>query len=216
VAGGPPLQPADPLGVLPLILWALILAILINYLAFGLCADNQREGGIIALVVLLNPWRCEAGEPPSIPMLRGCSALASCMTTGRLPPAISALSAVERLKVAPSDAAYAANCFVAESLWVFLAPGAVCLVVTRVCCRLPWLAGRGGGRVAACCRFPKARARQTGVHTGLRTDSVSGTGEKTPGRRCKSPDSRMVSHIAVHRRHENSTGYGSGTPRALS
>jgi KUP system potassium uptake protein len=85
VAGGPPLQPADPLGVLPLILWALILAILINYLAFGLCADNQREGGIIALVVLLNPWRCEAGEPPSIPMLRGCSALASCMTTGRLP-----------------------------------------------------------------------------------------------------------------------------------
>jgi hypothetical protein len=125
---------------------------------------------------------------------------------GAITPAISALSAVESLKVAASDAAYATNCFVAESLTVFLAPGAVCLVVTRVCCRLPWLAGRGGGRAAACCRFPKARARQTGVHTGLRTDSVSGTGEKTPGRRCKSPDSRVVSHIAVHRRHENSTG----------
>ena len=53
----PPLNVPDLLGVMSLILWALVLIISVKYLMFILRADNQGEGGIIALVALLNPWR---------------------------------------------------------------------------------------------------------------------------------------------------------------
>jgi len=52
-AGSPPLDCPDLLGVLSLILWALMLVISVKYLLFVLRADNQGEGGIIALVALL-------------------------------------------------------------------------------------------------------------------------------------------------------------------
>jgi KUP system potassium uptake protein len=56
-AGAPVLDRPDLLGVSSLILWALLLVISTKYLVFVLRADNQGEGGIIALVALLNPWR---------------------------------------------------------------------------------------------------------------------------------------------------------------
>lgn len=43
------------LGILSLIFWALILVISIKYLAFVLKADNNGEGGIIALTALITP-----------------------------------------------------------------------------------------------------------------------------------------------------------------
>src|SRR5688500_270017 len=47
--------PANVLGVLSLIFWALVLIISVKYLAFVLRADNRGEGGILALTALVTP-----------------------------------------------------------------------------------------------------------------------------------------------------------------
>ena len=52
--------PANVLGVLSLIFWALIVVISIKYLLLVMRADNRGEGGIIALVVAA---QSPAGEP---------------------------------------------------------------------------------------------------------------------------------------------------------
>jgi KUP system potassium uptake protein len=88
------------LGVLSLIVWSLILVVSIKYLLFVLQADNRGEGGIIALVALLNPWRVPAGSRRHILMLLGLFGAALLYGDGTITPAISVLSAVEGLKVA--------------------------------------------------------------------------------------------------------------------
>src|SRR5687768_17194805 len=47
--------PANVLGVLSLIFWALIVIISVKYLIFILRADNRGEGGILALMALAAP-----------------------------------------------------------------------------------------------------------------------------------------------------------------
>jgi KUP system potassium uptake protein len=98
---------ASLLGVLSLILWALVLVISIKYLVFVLRADNQGEGGIIALVALLNPWRCTPREARYWLMLLGLFGACLLYGDGTITPAISVLSAVEGLHVAaPALSAY--------------------------------------------------------------------------------------------------------------
>src|SRR5262252_5611250 len=53
-------MPANVLGVLSLVFWALILVISIKYLVFILRADNRGEGGILALAALVTPVRASA------------------------------------------------------------------------------------------------------------------------------------------------------------
>ena len=105
--GAPVLDRPDLLGVLSLILWALMLVISIKYLVFVLRADNQGEGGIIALVALLNPWRSKPGEVRYWLMLLGLFGACLLYGDGTITPAISVLSAVEGLHVAaPGLAAF--------------------------------------------------------------------------------------------------------------
>src|SRR5690606_20328426 len=52
----PPTE-ANVLGVLSLIFWALVLVVSVKYLVFVLLADNQGEGGILALTALATPIR---------------------------------------------------------------------------------------------------------------------------------------------------------------
>lgn len=87
------------LGVLSLIVWALIIVVSIKYLLFVLMADNKGEGGIIALVALLNPWNVARGTPRHILMIMGLFGAALLFGDGTITPAISVLSAVEGLKV---------------------------------------------------------------------------------------------------------------------
>jgi KUP system potassium uptake protein len=96
----PVLDRPDVLGVLSLILWALVLVISVKYLVFVLRADNQGEGGIIALVALLNPWRSKPGELRYLLMLLGLFGACLLYGDGTITPAISVLSAVEGLRVA--------------------------------------------------------------------------------------------------------------------
>ena len=99
-ADAPVLDRPDLLGVLSLILWSLVLVISVKYLVFVLRADNQGEGGIIALVALLNPWRTRAGELRYVLMLLGLFGACLLYGDGTITPAISVLSAVEGLRVA--------------------------------------------------------------------------------------------------------------------
>ena len=50
------LSESNVLGVLSLIFWALIIVISVKYMIFMLRADNEGEGGILALLALLRPW----------------------------------------------------------------------------------------------------------------------------------------------------------------
>ena len=51
-AHGVPLDRANVLGVLSLIVWTLVLIVCVKYVALVLKADNRGEGGILALLTL--------------------------------------------------------------------------------------------------------------------------------------------------------------------
>ncbi|MDF2692701.1 MAG: trkD [Labilithrix sp.] len=92
------------LGVLSLFFWSLTLVIVVKYLTFVLRADNNGEGGILALLALLKPKAGQnAGEPKrwlKVLMLCGLFGSALLYGDGVITPAISVLSAVEGLGVA--------------------------------------------------------------------------------------------------------------------
>ena len=96
-------SPANVLGILSLIVWSLILVVSIKYLWFVLKADNNGEGGIIALVALLNPWNAAKGTSRNILMIMGLFGAALLFGDGTITPAISVLSAVEGLTVESSS-----------------------------------------------------------------------------------------------------------------
>src|SRR3546814_14496569 len=43
-------------GILSLIFWSLVVVVSLKYLLLVMRADNRGEGGILALLALLNPW----------------------------------------------------------------------------------------------------------------------------------------------------------------
>jgi KUP system potassium uptake protein len=94
-----PLTPESILGVLSLVFWALILVVTIKYVTVVLRADNQGEGGIMALSAL-------AQDASTTPRGRLVIAILAMIGTslffgdGVITPAISVLSAVEGLQVA--------------------------------------------------------------------------------------------------------------------
>ena len=87
--------PANVLGVLSLIVWALLLVISLKYLVFILRADNRGEGGILALAALVSRVK-----PSNALALLGLFGAALLYSDGMITPAISVLSAVEGLEVA--------------------------------------------------------------------------------------------------------------------
>jgi KUP system potassium uptake protein len=90
--------PPHVLGVLSLIFWALILVITVKYLTFVMRANNDGEGGILALLSLI-PEKARRHALVLV-ILFGAALLYG---DGVVTPAISVLSAVEGLKaVAPS------------------------------------------------------------------------------------------------------------------
>lgn len=104
-SGATALDRPDLLGVLSLIIWSLVLVISVKYLAFVLRADNRGEGGIIALVALLNPWRVTPGKSRYLLMIMGLFGACLLYGDGTITPAISVLSAIEGLHVAAPDLA---------------------------------------------------------------------------------------------------------------
>src|SRR5262249_34189229 len=103
-AHGAPPEPTNVLGVVSLILWAVTLVVTVKYLAFLMRADNEGEGGIMALLALV-PERLRspaAGRIGAVALLVIIGA-ALLFGDGIITPAISVLSAVEGLEVATTS-----------------------------------------------------------------------------------------------------------------
>ena len=94
-----PPTPDNVLGVLSLIIYSLLLVISVKYIAIVMRADNQGEGGILALTALLPP-RAGNGSRWSLLILMGIFGAALLYGDGMITPAITVLGAVEGLKVA--------------------------------------------------------------------------------------------------------------------
>ena len=113
--------PANIFGVLSLLFWSLIIVISIKYLAVVMRASNNGEGGIIALVALLNPWKTEKKSRRYILMLLGLFGAALLYGDGTITPAISVLSAIEGLEVAtPAFKPYIVPITIAILIGLFL------------------------------------------------------------------------------------------------
>ena len=88
------------LGVLSLIFWSLVIVISIKYLVFVMRADNDGEGGILALTSLVTP--IDGGRKRGRFWLIGVGLFGTALLygDGMITPAISVLSAVEGTSVA--------------------------------------------------------------------------------------------------------------------
>ncbi len=88
------------LGILSLVFWSLVWVVSIKYVLFVLRADNQGEGGIMALTALAR--RASAAFPTmsKVLVLLGLFGAALFYGDSMITPAISVLSAVEGLQLA--------------------------------------------------------------------------------------------------------------------
>src|SRR6202171_3929484 len=101
--GHPVPTAADVLGIVSLIFWALMVMVSLKYVTFVLRADNEGEGGILALLSLVGAERVAHGAKLPALVLLGVVGAALLYGDGVITPAISVLSAMEGLKlVAPS------------------------------------------------------------------------------------------------------------------
>jgi KUP system potassium uptake protein len=92
----------DVLGIVSLILWALVVMVSLKYVVFILRADNDGEGGILALLSLVAADSVAKGARLPVLVLLGVSGASLLYGDGVITPAISVLSAMEGLKlVAP-------------------------------------------------------------------------------------------------------------------
>jgi KUP system potassium uptake protein len=88
-------------GVLSLVVWALVLVIVVKYLAFIMRADNRGEGGILALAALvMGTAKARRISAVAIPVLMGLFGAGLLYGEGLITPAISILGAMEGLEVA--------------------------------------------------------------------------------------------------------------------
>src|SRR5246127_5131366 len=97
-AGGGP-EPEAVMGVVSLILWALFLIVGLKYAILILRADNHGEGGIVALLALLDARHAPRGSARASLLVVGLIGAALLYGDGVITPAISVLSAVEGLKI---------------------------------------------------------------------------------------------------------------------
>ncbi|MGZ5812676.1 MAG: potassium transporter Kup [Xanthobacteraceae bacterium] len=97
--GHSPPAATDVLGVVSLILWALMAMVSLKYVVFVLRADNDGEGGILALLSLVASDRIANGPRVQVLVLLGIVGAALLYGDGVITPAISVLSAMEGLKL---------------------------------------------------------------------------------------------------------------------
>jgi KUP system potassium uptake protein len=101
--GHPVPTAADVLGIVSLIFWALMVMVSLKYVTFVLRADNEGEGGILALLSLVGADRVADGAKLPAIVLLGVVGAALLYGDGVITPAISVLSAMEGLKlIAPT------------------------------------------------------------------------------------------------------------------
>ncbi|MEV0459729.1 potassium transporter Kup [Catellatospora methionotrophica] len=107
-------NPADPhpvpvsadnvFGVASLIFWSVMIIVTVTYILLAMRADNQGEGGIMALITLLRRWSSgSAGRIPAVLAVVGIFGAALFFGDSMITPAISVLSAIEGLEIVNPD-----------------------------------------------------------------------------------------------------------------
>src|SRR5215211_8992562 len=89
---------ASVYGIISLVFWAITLIVSIKYVAFIMRADNDGEGGIMALIALLQSALKDTRGKGAL-IAAGVFGAALFYGDGMITPAISVLSAVEGLEV---------------------------------------------------------------------------------------------------------------------
>jgi KUP system potassium uptake protein len=97
--GRVPLNPDNILGILSLAFWTLTVVVSLKYVALILRADNNGEGGLIAMLALASQAVKDRPMLRSRLLLLGIFGTAIFFGDGVITPAISVLSAVEGLEV---------------------------------------------------------------------------------------------------------------------
>jgi KUP system potassium uptake protein len=97
-----PLTDQSIIGAVSAIIWLLILVVSLKYVFLMLRADNQGEGGVLALLALA--LKCiHGGKAKAFVLMIGCCGACLFFAESVLTPAISVLSAVEGLEVFSSS-----------------------------------------------------------------------------------------------------------------
>ena len=106
------------LGVLSLAFWALNIVVTLKYVTIIMRADNDGEGGIMALMALTQRTLRNGSRSAYVVGILGIFGASLFFGDGVITPAISVLGAVEGLEVA------------APGLHAFIVPITVCLLYT--------------------------------------------------------------------------------------
>ncbi len=95
---------SDVYGVISLVFWSITLIVSIKYVVFILRADNDGEGGIMALAALIRRTLSSKSRRVAVAMVLGVIGAALFYGDSLITPAISVLSSVEGIQVAAPGA----------------------------------------------------------------------------------------------------------------
>src|SRR4029078_2026326 len=126
-----PLTPANVLGVLSIIFWALMIIVTAKYVTLIMRADNRGEGGILALTALVSRGLGNRGRRRWWLVGFGIFGAAMFYGDGMITPAISVLGAVEGLEI------------IAPHLHPFIVPVTVVIVLALFAIQKPGTASVG-------------------------------------------------------------------------
>jgi KUP system potassium uptake protein len=95
-----PVSTDNVYGVVSLIFWSVMIIVTVTYILLAMRADNDGEGGIMALITQLRRWSGQRGRRTAL-VLAGVGIFGASLFFGdsMITPAISVLSAVEGLKI---------------------------------------------------------------------------------------------------------------------
>ena len=112
------IQEAAIFGVLSLALWSLILVVTVKYIVFLMRADNDGEGGVLALLALAGRG---IGGRRGLVLALGTAGAALFYGDAILTPALSVLSAIEGVKTIPSiGGSISQNTIITITLFIML------------------------------------------------------------------------------------------------
>jgi KUP system potassium uptake protein len=113
--------PGDVYGVISLVAWSLTLMVSVKFVTFIMRADNDGEGGVMALFALLRRAEMRNRRLKLALLTAGLVGVALFYADGMITPAISVLSAVEGVEVAaPSLSSIVLPCTIAALGGLFL------------------------------------------------------------------------------------------------
>ena len=90
-------------GIISLVFWAITVVVSLKYVTFVMRADNEGEGGIMALIALVQGVKLRSRMATAALVALGIFGAALFYGDGMITPSISVLSAVEGLEVAAPD-----------------------------------------------------------------------------------------------------------------